>query len=145
MDTSEDGGMDMSGGGGDMEMTVASDYGDPMYGASGDDDDCKYHVAWSAGPISRNVATTLTVSLVAKASGQAVGGAEPYADVTLGDTHAAPGTGQTSVEGPPGTYKIGPIVFDEPGLWTVRFHFFETCADTPDSPHGHAAFYVSIP
>jgi hypothetical protein len=28
----------------------------------------------------------------------------------------------------------------------VRFHLHENCSDVPeDSPHGHAAFYVSVP
>ena len=46
----------------------------------------------------------------------------------------------------PGTYKIGPIVFDRPGGWVVRFHFFGSCDDYLDtSPHGHAAFFVTVP
>jgi hypothetical protein len=45
----------------------------------------------------------------------------------------------------PGTYRVGPILFDKPGRWVVRFHFFETCFDAPDSPHGHAAFYIQVP
>jgi hypothetical protein len=41
---------------------------------------------------------------------------------------------------------VGPIVFDQPGKWVVRFHFFENCDDlVEDSPHGHAAFYVQVP
>ena len=48
-------------------------------------------------------------------------------------------------EGPPGTYT-GRIVFDEAGEWTVRFHFNENCLDVlPDSPHGHAAFHLTLP
>ena len=48
-------------------------------------------------------------------------------------------------------YKVGPIRFDAAGnapghYWTVRFHLYEECNDSPeDSPHGHAAFYVSVP
>ena len=139
-----DGGMDMSPDGG-MAMPNGPEFGDPMYGTQGDDDDCKYHVTWSAPPIALNGDTTLTVTLVSRATGQPVSGATPYADVMLGATHPAPGTGQTSTEGPTGTYTIGPIRFDASGQWVVRFHFFGTCMDAPDSPHGHAAFYVGIP
>lgn len=46
-----------------------------------------------------------------------------------------------------GVYQIGPAAFfDESGLWYVRFHFNGNCCDAlPDSPHGHAAFYVTVP
>ena len=45
-----------------------------------------------------------------------------------------------------GKYSVGPIKFDAPGDWTVRFHFYENCNDAPeDSPHGHAAFFVHVP
>jgi hypothetical protein len=51
-----------------------------------------------------------------------------------------------SKEGPPGTYVTSPVTFDAPGEWTIRFHFFEQCADVlPSSPHGHAAFFVNVP
>ena len=56
----------------------------------------------------------------------------------MGDQHV--------VEEPPGTYTIRPVVFDEAGDWTVRFHFNELCCDVvPDSPHGHAAFHIHVP
>jgi hypothetical protein len=49
-----------------------------------------------------------------------------------------------------GTYKVGPIQFKNPlpgaSKWIVRFHFNACCSDAPaDSPHGHAAFFVSVP
>ena len=60
-------------------------------------------------------------------------------------THPGPNSGIEFTEGPPGTYT-GPIVFDQPGQWTVRFHFHEECEDTlPTSPHGHAAFHITVP
>jgi hypothetical protein len=63
----------------------------------------------------------------------------------LGDTHSAQSTGSTT-EGPPGTYTIGPVLFDEPGKWTVRFHIHEECTDlSNESQHGHAAFFVDVP
>jgi len=31
-------------------------------------------------------------------------------------------------------------------MWTVRFHLFEECSDAPaDSPHGHGAFFFTVP
>jgi hypothetical protein len=71
-------------------------------------------------------------------------GAYPYIEAYIGN-HAAPPTNQTFVEGPPGTYKIGPIKFDQPGNWTVRFHWNGDCLDyAPNSPHGHSAFFVDV-
>ena len=80
-----------------------------------------------------------------RADGKPVLGAEPDSDVFLNDTHAAPNAGTKSAEKGNGVYEIGPIRFDQPGQWTVRFHFFGICPDAPDSPHGHAAFYVNVP
>ena len=35
----------------------------------------------------------------------------------------------------PGTYVVGPVVFDQPGNWVFRFHFNEECLDVvPESP-----------
>ena len=40
----------------------------------------------------------------------------------------------------------GPVQFDAPGQWTVRFHLHDNCSDEPaDSPHGHAAFFIGVP
>jgi hypothetical protein len=65
--------------------------------------------------------------------------------VTNGCQHPSPSTGSTT-ETSPGVYQIGPIVFDQPGQWTVRFHLYGSCFDlAPDSPHGHAAFFVQVP
>lgn len=124
----------------------AADFGATMYGDEGDDDDCKYHVSWTASGIKENsnvffnvVATTLTDNKPAT-------GANIYAEVYLSDTHEAPPTNQSAMENPPGTYKVGPIKFDAAGMWTVRFHLHEDCFDyADDSPHGHAAFFVDVP
>jgi hypothetical protein len=60
-------------------------------------------------------------------------------------THPGPNSGVVLDEGPPGTYS-GRIAFDQPGQWTVRFHFHEECADLRDtSPHGHVAFHITVP
>jgi hypothetical protein len=129
-----------------------------MFGSEGDDDDCKYHIAWSSTPICEQPgAVTFTMKATRKTDGSPLAGAGPSAEVfttTPGDqgaaaycddnsNHGSPSIGKLA-EGPPGTY-VGPIVFDKSGAWTVRFHFFETCTDAPDAPHGHAAFHVTVP
>jgi hypothetical protein len=130
-------------------------YGATMYGAAGDDDDCKYHLTWTASPIAENRNVTFTVSATYLTQGQpnppacsgcAVPGAAALAEVYLNDTHPAPNTPQRTTEGPAGTYVIGPVQFDAPGTWTVRFHLFPNCSDhAADSPHGAAAFFVAVP
>jgi hypothetical protein len=116
-----------------------------MYGTEGDDDDCKYHVTWSATPICEKAGVTFTVTLTTKADGAPATGAGTMIEATLGDTHVAPNTGMT-IEAMPGVYNIGPVVFDRPGRWTVRYHIHEDCTDVSDSsPHGHAAFFVDVP
>jgi hypothetical protein len=75
-------------------------------------------------------------------------GADVTPEVFLTEIHPAPNSNVTTKEVPAGsgTYQVGPIVFDAPGLWTVRFHFYEECSDEPeDSPHGHIAFFVDVP
>ncbi len=132
-------------------------YNPTMYGMEGDDDDCKYHVTWTSSAICEGdagvqfkvVATSLTTH-------GPVTGAHIHAEVfttTPGDaacddmsTHESPFpfTDYMS-ENPPGTYT-GRTIFDAPGQWTVRFHLNENCLDVlPDSPHGHAAFHITVP
>ena len=61
-------------------------------------------------------------------------------------THPGDTARAVTTEQPPGNYTIGPVRFDASGTWTVRFHLNENCLDlTPDSPHGHAAFYLDVP
>jgi hypothetical protein len=129
-------------------------YGATLYGSSGTDDDCKYSVSYTASPICENDGTYFVVKAgLLATSGAPLTGACTFAEVCLSDTHPGPAadyrppTGsQRVVEGPPGTYTIGPVVFDAPGKWTVRFHFNEQCCDVADdSPHGHAAFFVDVP
>jgi hypothetical protein len=132
-------------------------YGTTMYGTEGDDDDCKYHVTYA--PFCGNGGTYFVVTAVYLTRNGLDGGPAPLteastlAEICLSDTHAGPGIDgrppsgdQEVVEGPPGTYTIGPVQFDAPGNWTVRFHFNEVCCDvTNDSPHGHAAFFFTVP
>ena len=117
-----------------------------MYSAAGDDDDCKYYVSWTATPIKENADITFTVT----ASPPGRHGAGQLCRGTPGGLAEhqprRPPPRNPSTEIAPGIYQVGPIKFDAPGTWTVRFHFFEECADAPaDSPHGHAAFYVNVP
>jgi hypothetical protein len=129
-------------------------YGSTMYGTEGDDDDCKYHVSYTASPICENNGTYFVVTAnYLTRDGAPLTQASTFAELCLNDTHPAPNVdarppygNQQVVEGPPGTYTVGPVQFDAPGDWTVRFHFNEFCCDVlPDSPHGHAAFHVTVP
>ncbi len=123
-----------------------SDYGVTMYGAAGDDDDCKYYVSWTANPIKENADTTFTVTAIRLADMMPATCAGIRPDVSLSINHGAPAPANPSTEIAPGIYQVGPIKFDAPGVWTVRFHLFEECDDgQADSPHGHAAFYVQVP
>lgn len=121
--------------------------GDPntRFNSEADDDDCKYRVKWSSSEVAQGRDVSFEVTLTAKDGGAPVRGAPVRLEVFLSDTHPAPNTNQTSAEKAPGVYAAGPIRFDQPGRWTVRFHFNEQCADTAESPHGHAAFFVQVP
>jgi hypothetical protein len=130
------------------------DYGATMYGTEGDDDDCKYHTSYTATPICENdgVYFVVTANYLTR-GGAPLTGACAYAELCLNSMHLVPSVNsrpplgnQQVVEGPPGTYTIGPVLFDVPGMWTVRFHFNEICCDVADdSPHGHAAYFVDVP
>ncbi len=121
-------------------------FGATMYGTQAVDDDCKYDITWSSTPICENQPVMFTVVLTNKADHSHATGANVQPDPALDCVHPAPFTwNTTSPEDPPGTYHVGPVTFDKPGKWTIRFHMFEDCDDTPDSPHGHAAFYVDVP
>ena len=136
---SDDGGASGDAGG-------APEFGDPMFNAEADDDDCKYHVKWSVSDVCENHDTTFEVTVTAKAGGAPVTGATPDLEVFLDSTHPAPNSGQHATENGGGKYTVGPVRFDASGRWTVRFHFFEDCEDAlEDSPHGHAAFFVDVP
>jgi hypothetical protein len=123
-----------------------SDYGATLYGTEGDDDDCKYHVSYTVSPICENKGVTFHVTVTNTVDGKPTTGAYPYLEYTLADLPSASPISQSYKETSPGVYDVGPIVFDRPGKWTARFHFFEDCSDAPDdSPHGHIAFYIQVP
>lgn len=118
-------------------------------GREADDDDCKYHVSFTNTCVAVNQPVSFTLSLTRKMDGMPGSGTNPaFPEVYLADepSHLSPSNDITAREGPAGTYEIGPIVFDEPGRWVIRFHYFDTCSEVPaDSPHGHAAFYIDVP
>jgi hypothetical protein len=125
---------------------ATSNYGATMYGAAGDDDDCKYYLSWTATPIKENADTFFTVTALRLADMTPATCAGIRPDVSLSITHGVPAPKNPSKEIAPGVYQVGPIAFDAAGIWTVRFHLYEECSDAPaDSPHGHAAFYVQVP
>jgi hypothetical protein len=138
------------GGASDEAGTTAptADFPPTLYNSDGYDDDCKYHVSFTSTPVRRNVGVTFTVTVVGLDPAGPATSAELYPDVYLTPTQPAPNSNTTTTETPAGSgiYRVGPIVFDQPGDWTVRFHMYETCSDNPqDSPHGHVAFLVHVP
>jgi hypothetical protein len=125
--------------------TETPEYGDTLFNAEGDDDDCKYHVRWTSSTICENADVTFNMNLTAKADASPVTGADPNIETFLTLTHPGLVSNQTSQEVSAGNYTIGPVKFDAKGQWTVRFHLFPTVCDEPTSPHGHASFYVNVP
>jgi hypothetical protein len=151
------------------------DYGSTMFGpgagdgapqtVEGDDDDCKYHVSWTSGPICRSptLGVTFTVTVTYLQSGLPVTNLpstegilpEAFIPTTLDaacDTmsmHVSPtsfGDAHLYETSPTSGVYQGQIVFDVSGEWTLRFHIHEECSDLlDDSPHGHAAFHVTVP
>jgi hypothetical protein len=104
-----------------------------------------------------------TVRVTHKTDGSALTGANPgieafttsqgdwdsatFCDTTSMHPSIPPGTNAywPLTEGQPGTYS-GYTAFDQAGQWTIRFHFDPNCYDLlDDSPHGHAAFHVTVP
>lgn len=138
-DAASDAAAEAASGGSDDE------YGPTMVGSKGDDDQCKYHLDWSITPTHVNEDETVTVTITRLADGKPATGAEPNLEIFLDDTHPAPNTPAKPTETAPGVYSYGPIRFDASGKWTVRFHLYEDCVDGDTSPHGHAAFYVTVP
>jgi hypothetical protein len=141
------------------------DYGPTLFGTESDDDDCKYHVKWSSTPICQGTPGVIfTVTLTNKIDGSKATGANPGAEVfttspgdwdsaSFCDTNGTPSVPPAGVsstgywplaEGAAGTYS-GHVVFTQSGQWTVRFHFHHDCIDGPDSPHGHAAYHITVP
>jgi hypothetical protein len=153
------------GGSADAGATEECPYGDTLFGVEGDDDDCKYHLAWKSDPICQGTAgVNVTVTVTSKADGVDGPAGSPVKGIKDGirpevfiptsttascdnqSSHPSPSSAAL-VETPAGSgvYK-GAIVFDAPGQWTVRFHIHEECTDVLEtSQHGHAAFHVTVP
>jgi len=133
--------------GGGADGGVANvDYGPTMYGAAGNDDDCKYYLSWTATPIKEGADTYFTVTAIRLGDMAPATCAGISPDVSLNLQVGVPAPPHPSTEIAPGVYKVGPIKFTQAGTWTVRFHLFEECGDSQaDSPHGHAAFFVQVP
>jgi len=130
----------------DGGMVTTVDYGSTKFNSESDDDDCKYHVKFTATTVQANQDVTFTAVATRKTDGAPAAGAKTSLEVFLSDTHPAPNSNQRSTEGPPGTYRIGPVRFDAAGQWTTRFHLYEECSELLDtSPHGHVAFYIWVP
>jgi len=120
-------------------------YGDTLFNSAGMDDDCKYLVGFQASTLQQDRDVIFQVTLNAAADGLPVVGADVRARVFLSPTHDGPHTVQAPAVQAPGVYSAGPVRFDAPGRWTVRFHFFPDCDDGETSPHGHAAFFLDVP
>jgi len=139
----------------DCNSVHDADYGATLYNAEGDDDDCKYHVSWKSTPIHLNQDVTFTVTTRSKADDTPLQGIEAGQKalsrielyVPCSPTHFPPSIDSkpTITEVSPGVYTVGPVRFDTPGRWVVRFHFYESCLDQESSPHGHIAFFVDVP
>jgi hypothetical protein len=137
-----DGGTDSGTGPDDEEYAV-------RYGSESADDDCKYDTSFSTTCLEVGKNVTISLTLRQRATGNPGNGGHPDSpEIFLADkpSHISPSNSIKATEGPLGTYQIGPVVFDQPGRWVIRFHYFESCSDIPpDSPHGHVAFYVDVP
>jgi hypothetical protein len=126
--------------------TPAAGEEEVRYNAEADDDDCKYHVKFSATPVTANADVTLTATVTRKSDGQPATDADADVEAFLSETHPAPNSGTTTQETAAGTYVIGPVRFDASGRWTVKFHLYESCSDVLEaSPHGHVSFYLQVP
>lgn len=119
-----------------------------LTGREADDDNCKYHVRFENTCVAVGEPVTFTLSLTrlfdnAPGTGTVPSNPEIFREE---DGRPSPSNDITATEGPAGTYEIGPVVFDAPGRWVVRFHYFDNCSELPaDSPHSHVAFYIDVP
>jgi hypothetical protein len=134
-----------SGNASSLDAGGAGAYGATHYNTQAFDDDCKYIVKWQSTStlVRKDVYFQVTVNELT--DNTAVAGDKPKITAQLTDVHPSLPATQTATETTPGTYVIGPVQFDAPGNWTVRFNFHPECDNgTPDSPRGFAAFYVAV-
>jgi hypothetical protein len=130
------------------------DYGPTLENQESDDDECKYHIKWTSTPVCQGD-VIFTATLTNLADGSPAAGVpsglylesfqprNPKAPCDVDEQH--PGQPAYLSEKAPGVYE-GVVPFDATGLWTIRFHIHNECtAVRPDSPHGHAAFRLTVP
>jgi hypothetical protein len=135
----------------DAGPTGGSPYGATLFNSSGYDDDCKYALSWTATPVKVNSDVMFTVTanyLTATGPGDPVHCAGVVVEVFNEAANKAALSPATPAleKGSTGSYDVGPLQPPVSGMWTVRFHLFEECSDAPaDSPHGHGAFFFTVP
>jgi hypothetical protein len=133
-------------GGADAGMDDGTgDYGPTSYNSEAEDDDCKYHMKWESTNVAENTDITFKVTITNRKDSSPVGGGKPYIEAFLDTKTPAPNSPSMTTETAAGVYTIGPVRFDKPGNWNVRFHVHDECNDSETSPHGHAAFFVKVP
>ncbi|MHB8419456.1 MAG: hypothetical protein ACYDCL_15380 [Myxococcales bacterium] len=144
------------------------EYGPTNDNAEADDDDCKYRLGWWSTPIQYNAGganatcdTGPCVTFFVSAK-YALDGSPMTGDPSKGhdDNGIIAEIESNSGNGLPppnvnqaaskqigsGVFQIGPYALNEHGQWQVRFHLNEQCFDSwPSAPHGHAAFYFTVP
>lgn len=139
-------------------MVNGCEYSTTVKSTEADDDECKYHVSWTAGDLCQGDAgVEFQVTVVEKATGATVSipngletevyvPADPAAACDSVGTHASP-LANPLVETAAGSgVYTGRIAFDRSGPWTMRFHIHEECLDElASSPHGHVAFRLTLP
>ena len=141
--------------GADCNATHDAEYGETLYNSEGDDDDCKYHAAWSSTPIRLNQDFTVTLTTSDNATQQPLealeDGALPLSRVEVYQpcqpNRRPPAQNALAKfkETAPGVFTGGPLRLDQPGRWVIRFHLYEQCLDGEHSPHGHLAFFIQVP
>ena len=110
------------------------DYGPTLYNSEADDDDCKYHVKFTATPIRREPERDLHRTATTLADG-AAGDRRQRRRRGVPERH--PPRAELAARRPTrsrgGMYDVGPIKFDAAGRWTVRFHLHEDCQDATET------------
>jgi hypothetical protein len=127
-----------------LDTTLAPSPPAPGQTIESSDEDCSFHLSVrpECSPVARQL--YVNVDLSGLVTGHLVAGGKPYIEAYSGLAHLAPSVG-VGKEVSPGRYRIGPVVFDEAGRWTVALHFFGACADGPHSPHAHLSLIVGVP
>ncbi|TNF38394.1 MAG: hypothetical protein EP329_00565 [Deltaproteobacteria bacterium] len=120
---------------------------DPRYNGEGEDDDCKYHVTWTATNACFEADAYFEITLSSRFGNAPQVGAAPRIEGHLANDvgHTLVDADQRSVELGGGRYRVGPVRFDATGEWVVTFHLYEDCNHTESSPRGSISFLVDVP